>query len=68
MAEARHDQFNHPNPPEILMQRHLLDPLRGVAVDNHCITPESRIQPIQKLGKLCYKPSLFSLDLRAEIR
>ena len=46
------------------MQRQPLDPLRGVIVDNHGITPESHIQPTEELGKLCYKPSLFALDSR----
>jgi len=46
------------------MQRHPLDLLRGVVVDNYCIASKSRIQPTEKLGKRCNKPFLFSLDLR----
>jgi len=46
------------------MQRHPLDPLRGVVVDNHGIASESWIQPTEELEKRCYKPSLFPLDLR----
>jgi len=46
------------------MQRHPLDPLRGVVVDNHGIAPESQVQPMKKLGKFWDKPSLFILDSR----
>jgi len=59
MVEVRQQNY-----PEVVMQRHSLDPLRGVIVDNHGIAPESRIQPMEKLGKLYYKPSLFLLHSR----
>jgi len=62
MMEAGHNQFNNTDRPEIIMQRHPLDPLRGIVVDNHGIAPEIRIQPMVKLGNLYYKPFLFSLD------
>jgi len=62
MAEVRQKNY-----PEVIMQRHSLDPLRGVVVDNHGIAPESHIQPTEELGNLCYKPSLLPLDSRVEI-
>ena len=67
MMEAKHNWFNHPNYLEIIMQRHPLNPLRGIVVDDHGIAPESQIQPTEKLGNLCYEPSLFSLNSHVEI-
>ena len=68
MMEARHDQFNDQNRHEMAMRRYpKLNPLRGVVVDNHGIAPETQIQPTEKLGNLCYRPSLFPLDSRVEI-
>ena len=64
MMEVRRNH-NNPNHPGITIQRHSSDPLRGVVIDNYGIAPGSRIQPTEeKLGKRCYKPSLFPLDSR----
>jgi len=56
--------INNPNHPEMAMQRHPSDTLRGVIVDNYGIASESWVQPTEELVKCCYKPSLFPLDLR----
>ena len=62
MMEVSHNQFNNPNHPEVVMQRHSLDPLRGVVVDNYSITSESWVQSTDENSKTLLQT--FSLPPR----
>jgi len=56
-GSERYNQSNNRNPREIVMRRHPLDPLGGIAVDNDSIAPRNWIQPREeKLGGPNHKP------------